>query len=214
MPKSLKITATPEAEDFFGKYEKSGILSRALIDGYFKQVELLTDKVYREHKVGRVLEIGCGPGYSTQRIAKLLPKLVQLEASEYVEHLVKAAKKRNPKIKIRQEDVYRLKAKDNSYDLIYLLEVLEHLDHPKEALAQIERVLKPGGFLIAGVPREPLWRVLNIARGAYLSRLGNTPGHLNHWSHSSLRSFLEKNFGTVYDIKKPLPWLIALSKAD
>ena len=36
--------------------------------------------------------------------------------------------------------------------------------------------------LLVSVPREPLWRGLNMARGAYLKDLGNTPGHVNHWS--------------------------------
>jgi hypothetical protein len=39
--------------------------------------------------------------------------------------------------------------------------------------------------LLVSVPREPLWRMLNMARGAYWPALGNTPGHLNHWSRRS-----------------------------
>ncbi len=39
--------------------------------------------------------------------------------------------------------------------------------------------------LLVSVPREPLWRALNMARGAYWRELGNTPGHLNHWSRRS-----------------------------
>ena len=208
----LKITATPEKEDFFGKYEKSGKMGQILLGNYFKKVELLTSTPLKSGEVTNVLEIGCGPGYSTQKIARMLPKSVKLEASEYVAPLVRVAKKNNPKIKIWQEDVYQLKAKDNSYDFIYLLEVLEHLDHPKVALSEIKRVLKPGGFLMLGVPREPLWRILNIVRGAYWGSLGDTPGHLNHWSASSLRSLIEKNFGEVIEIRTPLPWSIILSK--
>ena len=40
----------------------------------------------------------------------------------------------------------------------------------------------PAATCSSRCPREPLWRGLNIARGAYLKDLGNTPGHLNHWS--------------------------------
>ena len=208
----LKITATPEKEDFFGKYEKSGKLGRSLLANYFKKVELLTNEALKSGKVTRALEIGCGPGFSTQKISKMFPKSVKLEASEYVAPLVKVAKKNNPKIKIWQEDIYKLKSDDSSYDLIYLLEVLEHLDHPKVALAEIKRVLRPGGFLILGVPREPLWRFLNMARGAYWGSLGNTPGHLNHWSSGSLRKYIEKEFGKVLAVRKPLPWSICLAK--
>ena len=41
--------------------------------------------------------------------------------------------------------------------------------------------------LLVSVPREPLWRGLNMARGAYMRDLGNTPGHVNHWSKRALR---------------------------
>jgi hypothetical protein len=30
------------------------------------------------------------------------------------------------------------------------------------------------------VPREPIWRIGNMARGRYLGDLGNTPGHIQH----------------------------------
>lgn len=209
----LKITATPESEDFFGKYEESGKIGQALLSNYFRKVELLTSETLGSDQIIKALEIGCGPGYSTQKISKILPKTVELEASEYVEALVGVAKKNNPGIKIWQEDIYQLKSKDNYYDLVYLLEVIEHLDHPKVALSEIKRVLRPGGYLIVGVPREPLWRFLNMARGSYWRNLGNTPGHLNHWSTGSLRKFLTQNFGKVIQVETPLPWSIALTKS-
>jgi len=89
-----------------------------------------------------------------------------------------------------------------------LLEVLEHLDYPDKALAEIARVLKPEGVLILGVPREYLWCTLNFMRGKYWSSLGNTPGHLNHWSTYTLKRYLRKHFGHVRDQRTPLPWTI------
>jgi hypothetical protein len=63
--------------------------------------------------------------------------------------------------------------------------------------------------LLVSVPREPLWRALNMARGAYWSALGNTPGHLNHWSR---RSFLEllSHHGEVVEVRSPFPWTMVL----
>ncbi len=208
----LKISATPEKEDFFGKYENSGRVGQVLLANYFKQLEVLTREALDSGTITSALEIGCGPGYSTKKISKFLPKAVRLDASEYVKPLVSVAKKNNPKLKIWQEDIYHLKSNSNSYDLIYLLEVLEHLDYPKVALNEIRRVLKPGGFLIVGVPREPLWRFLNMARGAYWSNFGNTPGHLNHWSSPAIGEFLHKNIGSKVSVKRPLPWTLVLSK--
>ena len=55
---------------------------------------------------------------------------------------------------------------------------------PEHTVAEMARVAR-GGHLLVSVPREPLWRGLNMARGAYLRDLGNTPGHVNHWSKRS-----------------------------
>ena len=61
----------------------------------------------------------------------------------------------------------------------------------------------------APTPREPLWRGLNLARGAYLKDLGNTPGHLNHWSKRSFVELLSRH-GDVVQARSPFPWTMLL----
>jgi hypothetical protein len=63
--------------------------------------------------------------------------------------------------------------------------------------------------LLVSVPREPLWRGLNLARGAYVRELGNTPGHVNHWSKPGLARLLSK-YGDVVEVRTPFPWTMAL----
>lgn len=205
-----ELKATPEKEDFAHKYtdEGSGKVGGKLIDNYFKNVE----KLFIESglQAGRAIELGCGEGFSTERLRKMLPETIKLDASEYVAELVPRAQERNPKVKVIQESIYELKAKPETYDLVFLLEVLEHLDYPEQALEQITKILKPGGKLILGVPREPIWRGLNMARGKYLKDFGNTVGHLNHWSSKSLITLMKKEFGPVLSYKQPLPWTIVL----
>lgn len=204
-----KLRAKPETEDFAHKYteEGQGKLYSRLIDRYFESVEVLfIESGLSSKKYVKAIELGCGEGFSTQRLREQLPDNVKLQASEYVKSLVPKAKKRNPRVKITQENVYKTKHKDNSFDLIFLLEVLEHLDYPAKALKEIKRILKPNGFLILGVPREPIWMSLNIARGKYLNHFGNTPGHLNHWSTFTLKKYITKNFGPILKHQKPLPW--------
>lgn len=209
-PKPLR--ATPEQEDFAHKYtdEGSGKIGSLLIDGYFRAVRELT--LHAGLAAGaRAIEIGCGEGFSTQRIARLLPAGVDLEASEYVADMVPRAAANNPGVIITQESIYETKHADDSFDLVFLLEVLEHLDYPDDALREIDRILRPGGCLVLGVPREPLWCLLNMARFKYLARLGNTPGHLNHWSTYTLRRYLRKHFD-ITAVRTPLPWTLALLK--
>jgi SAM-dependent methyltransferase len=216
MKKDLSnLKATPETEDFAHKYteEGQGKIGSKLLDGYFASVaKLVDDSQVTSRKKVRAIELGCGEGFSTQRLRDMLPKNVSLEASEFVKALVPKAQKRNPSVKVRQESVYEIQAKDNTYDLIFLLEVLEHLDYPDLALQEIARVLKPDGYLVLGVPREPLWCSLNVARGKYLRHFGNTPGHLNHWPSFSLKRFVSKHHGPVIKTNKPLPWTQVLSQ--
>lgn len=209
------LRATPEVEDFAHKYteEGQGKIGRKLLDGYFRAVENLTtaSDVTTRGKA-KAIEIGCGEGFSTQRLRTMLPKQVSLDASEYVDHLVPLAKKRNPGVRVTQENIYETKHADETFDLIFLLEVLEHLDFPDKALAELSRILKKDGYLILGVPREPLWCTLNMARGKYLAHWGNTPGHLNHWPTIALRHFVNKHFGPVIKTQTPLPWTIVLAQ--
>ena len=144
-----QLKATPESEDFAGKYEDTGMIAKYLVDSYFKSVEKLLEKATN---ITNAHEIGSGEGRSTMRLNKMVPNLT---ASEYVEDLVVLAKKNNPETNVFQESVYSLQYKDESVDVVFLLEVLEHLDYPEAALEEIKRVSKK--YLILGVPREPLW---------------------------------------------------------
>ncbi len=210
-----QLRATPEQEDFAHKYteEGSGKVGGKLIDNYFRNVGLLVESAGLPTDTPlRAIELGCGEGFSTQRLAKLVPVNATLEASEYVTELVPKAQALNPGLVVTEESVYELKHADNTFNIIFLLEVLEHLDYPDKALAEIARVLKPEGILVLGVPREYLWCALNLARGKYITRLGNTIGHLNHWSTYTLKRYMNKHFGIIEDTKTPLPWTIVRAK--
>jgi hypothetical protein len=63
--------------------------------------------------------------------------------------------------------------------------------------------------LLVSVPREPVWRLLNLARGAYVKDLGNTPGHVNHWSRPAFLRLAERH-GRLAGIRAPFPWTMAL----
>ncbi|TDD75986.1 class I SAM-dependent methyltransferase [Flavobacterium caseinilyticum] len=199
-----KLKATPEKENFSGKYEDTNFISKFLVKNYFKSVEKLLNKITT---INSAHEIGCGEGRSTMKLNKLITNLT---ASEYVENLLPLAQKNNPNLTIFQESIYELNYENNRIDLVFLLEVLEHLDYPELALAELKRVSKK--YLILGVPREPLWRFLNMCRFKYLKDFGNTPGHLNHWSKKSIIKLIEKEYGRVVAIESPLPWTIILAE--
>jgi hypothetical protein len=95
----------------------------------------------------------------------------------------------------------------DEFDLVAAIEVLEHVPDPERTLSEMARVARRD--LLVSVPREPLWRALNLGRGAYVRSLGNTPGHLNHWSKRAFVRLLERH-GEVIETRSPFPWTIAL----
>ncbi len=84
------------------------------------------------------------------------------------------------------------------------------LDDPDHTAAEMARCAR-GGHLLASVPHEPLWRGLNLARGAYVKDLGNTPGHVNHWSRRGVEALLSRH-GEVVETRSPFPWTMVLAR--
>jgi hypothetical protein len=78
---------------------------------------------------------------------------------------------------------------------------------PEATVAEMARVAER--WVLVSVPREPLWRGLNVARGAYWRTLGNTPGHVNHWSKRSFTQMLSRH-GSIEDARSPFPWTMLL----
>ncbi len=188
---------------FTGKYEKSNLITRRLIRNFFKSIDSVIPA-----EAANVLEIGCGAGFSTECLAQKL-RGKHFEASDVSEELAEMAQKRNPDIIVGTESIYSLKRPDNGFDLILALEVLEHLENPDAALKELHRVSNK--YVILSVPNEPLWRVLNVARGKYLGDFGNTPGHVNYWSEKSFSNFVSKYF-KIRKVVKSLPWIIILGQ--
>ena len=106
--------------------------------------------------------------------------------------------------------VQELDPERDAAELIVCCEVLEHLPDPLAALEILAGLARP--WLLVSVPREPLWRALNMARFAYVRSLGNTPGHVNHWSKQTFIAFLARRFEVV-EVRAPLPWTMALCRA-
>ena len=199
-------------EEYTQKYTESGKVGGFLIDNYFKNVkELISLTDIQSKSKGNVLEVGCGPGYSTQELLNMVPKDINFKASDIEEeNLEDASKLLGDRVSLSKEDIYDLNIEDSSVDLIFVLEVLEHLEDPQKALEEIKRVTKE--YAIVGVPREPIWRMLNMIRFKYLKDLGNTPGHIQHWSSISFKKLLKDNGFEIIKVKQPLPWTMVLIK--
>ena len=199
-------TADELWEYYLLEYQNQNPLAKLLFDNYYRKLGYIIGKVGDNSSL---LEVGCGPGESSRRIIKML-KGQHFEASEFDERLVRKLLETNPAFKVSQESVYSLQRKDNEFDCVLLLEVLEHLDNPELALSEIFRVARR--HVIVSVPHEPIWSILNFVRGKYIRDFGNTPGHINRWSPGKIKKMVEK-YGTIVDMHTPLPWVIILAES-
>jgi 2-polyprenyl-3-methyl-5-hydroxy-6-metoxy-1,4-benzoquinol methylase len=189
----------------FDKYGSRNPVVRRLMSGF----ESTLEDLFRCADPQSVLDVGCGEGVLTYRWAERLgdrPVLgidlpdPKLEAEWSI--------RRRANLEFRAMDVDGLASLPNgAFDMAAAIEVLEHVPDPERTLAEMARVA--ARHLLVSVPREPLWHALNVARGAYLADLGNTPGHVNHWSK---RSFVRAagRHGQVIQARSPFPWTMLL----
>ena len=138
-------------------------------------------------KPATVHEVGCGEGRLSRHLRDHLG--VPVRASDFSRALIAENHARNEAgITYVARSIYDLDAIEDRAELVVCCEVLEHVERPAGALAALRRLDAPA--YIISVPREPLWRLLNLARGKYPGALGNTPGHLHHWSRRGFVDFL------------------------
>lgn len=149
----------------------------------------------------RVLEVGCGEGRQLHTIGGRYPSatLVGLDLPDV--ELVEAWGSVDSAMV--QGSALALPFADDAFDLVLALEVLEHLADPHQALREIARV--GSGVVVASVPWEPVWRLGNLARRRYLGALGNTPGHLQHFSRRGFLRFVSR-YVEVEAVGRPVPW--------
>jgi len=151
-----------------------------------------------------LLDVGCGEGVLTAEWAGAMPRTGVLGVD--VEPVVSDSAAANLRF-ATIDPAPPLPYADGGWDLVAAVESLEHMEDPEGALAEMARCARR--HLLVSVPREPLWRALNVARGAYVRRLGNTPGHLHHFTPRALRSLLRTR-GEIVASRSPLPWTVVL----
>jgi 2-polyprenyl-3-methyl-5-hydroxy-6-metoxy-1,4-benzoquinol methylase len=199
-------TAVPTGNTY-DKYGSTNPVVRRLMAGF----ERTLDELFSQAAPGSVLDVGCGEGVLTEQWAVRLAasqrsRVVGIDLDD-AKLAAQWSTRQHPNLQFAPMLVEALEFADGEFDLVAATEVLEHVQDPQRALAEMARVA--GRFLLVSVPHEPLWRALNMARGAYLPQLGNTPGHLNHWTRRSFVSLLGR-YGEVVQIRSPFPWTMLL----
>ena len=199
-------TAVPTGNTF-DKYGSTNPVVRRLMASFERTVA----ELFTAASPSSVLDVGCGEGVLTEQWAAQLAgdpagRVVGIDLDD-PKLTAEWAGRRHPNLTFRPMAVEHLDFADGEFDLVAATEVLEHVTEPERALAEMARVAS--GHLLVSVPHEPLWRMLNMARGAYLKDLGNTPGHLNHWTRRGFVSLLGR-YGEVVETRAPFPWTMLL----
>tara|TARA_B100002051_G_scaffold256989_1_gene273975 strand:+ start:255 stop:941 length:687 start_codon:yes stop_codon:yes gene_type:complete len=151
-----------------------------------------------------ILDIGCGEGFLL-RMVKKAKKIVGIDMSRTA---IKRAKSLSDNIEYHIGDASNMPFEDNSFDIIFSSEVLEHVLEPEKVFKEICRILKPNGRFVFSVPDEQ--RTLDLIK--LVKRLGliyfiqgvSTPGgqdnewHLHEASEKWIKNHLNNKFDKIY----------------
>jgi 2-polyprenyl-3-methyl-5-hydroxy-6-metoxy-1,4-benzoquinol methylase len=188
----------------YDKYGSANPLVRRLMDGF----ERALDDLLARADPSSLLDVGCGEGVLVHRWAQRLSER-RVVGIDLEEESIQAgwSRRQAPNLEYRTMAAENLPFAANEFDLASAIELLEHVPDPEHTLAELARCAER--HLLVSVPREPLWRALNMARGAYVSALGNTPGHRNHWSKRAFVELLSR-YGNLVEVRSPFPWTMLL----
>lgn len=188
----------------YDKYGSTNPVVRRLMAGF----ETALEGLFAEAAPSSVLDVGCGEGVLTARWAEQLGtgRVVGIDLEDPKLRREWTLRPR-PNLEFQAMAGQSLPFGDGEFELAAATEVLEHVPDPERTLCEMARVASR--HLIVSVPREPLWRALNLGRGAYVRQLGNTPGHVNHWSRRGFLRLLDRH-GDVLETRSPFPWTMVL----
>jgi SAM-dependent methyltransferase len=195
----MDLTHPPQTTNY-EKFRTGNPVVKRLIDRFYGRI----GAIVRPLEAESLLDAGCGEGETLARLGQDLPRRVAAVDVDPAAAEFTAA--RIPMADVRTGSIGELPYPDDSFDLVLCLEVLEHVEDPAAALADLARVARRD--LIVSVPDEPWFRLGSLARGRYVRTLGNHPEHLNHLTPRSLRRLLSTQLEVV-SLRRSLPWLIA-----
>ena len=146
---------------------------------------------YIKHK--KVLDIGCWTGQFEKIASKHTKQIIGIDPGV---EAIKTAKKLVPKAKFFVGDALNLKFKDNSFDTVTIMDVIEHIPKGTEekCLKEVKRVLKLNGHLIISTPYA---HPLSILMDPAFFLIGH-----RHYSEKRLRELLSVNNLKIIKVKK------------
>jgi len=140
---SEDLTSLHEAEA--GRDHPIDVASRRLAVGSMRRLALAAPTI---------LDVGCSSGFVLEELKSALPR-ARLIGADYLSGPLEGLAQRMPDMPILQFDLRRCPLPSACLDGVTCLNVLEHIDEHEVALAEIHRILKPGGIAHVEVPAGP-----------------------------------------------------------
>lgn len=200
MNASTAIDYANVAGNAYDKYHSPNPIARRLMKGFLDSFDALVARAAPQS----AFEAGCGEGHLS---ARLLARGIDARGCDVDDAIVAQANAMCAAPRFSLKSVYDLAPGEVRADLIVCCEVLEHVPDPERALQALAG--QDAKYWLLSVPREPIWRILNLARGQYMADLGNTPGHIQHWSAGAFRAMVSRHLRIV-ETRQPLPWTMLL----
>ena len=170
-----------------GRYDRFMRKDRA---AYEKMYELIRPIV----KAKTVLELAAGTGMIAKNIVNVA---AHIEATDASAEMIAEAKRdnRSAKLHFSVQDMFRLPYADGSFDTVILSNALHIVPQPEKALAEIRRVLKDDGVLIAPTFTHAGNSFSGKVRAFFMKPAG-FPLH-SRWTREEYLTFLRQNGWTV-----------------
>lgn len=166
------------------------------------------DSAFRRIKGQDILDAGCGEGITLEKLVKQFTQGNIVGIDTEAENIDICQQHKLP---VQAGSVYQIPFADNSFDTVLFSEVIEHLDSPDQALAEIARVLRPGGCAIVIFPNDFMFMVARLLTGKFREAFYD-PGHVMQWTPAKIKTALD-NAGLKPLKQKSLPfffWPICL----
>lgn len=191
------------------KYQSKNSLKRRMIEQFHQKMldliqVMLKDQMTNDSSV-KILDAGCGEGFFIARMKEALPQ-AEIVGCDGAKEALEIAEQMNPDVRFEVANLYELPYEDGQFDLVVCSEVLEHLNDPASALAELCRV---GKKVLVTVPNEPWFRLGNLIALHNVMRLGDPIDHINHWTYGAFRRFiLSRVSNRECRFDKSFPWSI------
>ncbi len=105
-------------------------------------------------RAASLLDLGCGDGTNLGWLSGFADRLY---GSDYNAVRLARAQARCPEARLFLADILDYPARDGAFEMIFFNHVIEHIPDDARALAEVHRILAPGGTLVLGTPNEGSW---------------------------------------------------------